>query len=110
MDAVVLEMVVSLEDPTLRLVVDPLDEQSSLVTVLTNSSERTYLVEEGEMASVLMDAADGSYYKPLIKSYAVDGVVKVEQVDGEMFRLSWNGPSWNEIVDLEMAEYADEED
>lgn len=53
-----------------------------------------------EKQSVLMDAADGSYYKGFMKEFAIDEAVSVKQIGEETYEFFWFGLSWNDIADI----------
>jgi hypothetical protein len=46
----------------------------------------------------VFDAADASFYKPIIKQFAKDKEVRVERIGEDQFKLSWRGPSYNAII------------
>jgi len=48
---------------------------------------------------VYMDAADGSWHIGRIRAIAIPGSVKVEQVDEDKYKISWDGPWFEEIED-----------
>jgi hypothetical protein len=54
-----------------------------------------------KLSTVVMDAADASYYKGTIKKYAKDGIVRVSIESEDEYKLSWQGPEWNDIAVME---------